>query len=516
MAAELGPDLVIFEGSGAALPPIDVAARVLVAGGAQDPEIVAGYLGAYRILVSDLVVLTGCEAPLVSAGQVERLREAIRAVKDVPVIATAFRLQPVEPIEGKRVALFTTAPAGVHDALRAGLERDHGAEVLAVSGNLSRREALREDLELAEVRAADAYVVEIKAAAIDVVAEDRGRAGGRDGLRRQHGRSAGRRAEPRRGARAARPRGGAMNDRRPPESPVLSADTLLPFSKGLMARALMGTGIAPERAYELARFVEVGLSIDHPDLVAPSDAVYDVAAAVLSEHEDEGAVRRLRRYQRLQEVESPLVLLVGGATGTGKSTITTEVAHRLGINRVTSTDFVRQTMRAFFSDTFMPSIHYSSFEAGAAVAAPGEDPSAANIRGFLEQTRNVLVGVRASVERALTEGHSMAIEGVHLVPGLVPSAIEGAIVCQCVIAIPDEETHARHFYVRDVDSEGLRPVRKYLDALPEIRRIQDLLIERAHEAGVPVIENRDREQAVDAVLQFVLDTFERVSPQVRA
>ncbi len=303
-----------------------------------------------------------------------------------------------------------------------------------------------------------------------------------------------------------------MNDRRPPESPVLSADTLLPFSKGLMARALMGTGISPERAYELARFVEVGLSVDHPDLVAPSDAVYDVAAVVLSEHEDEGAVRRLRRYQRLQEVESPLVLLVGGATGTGKSTITTEVAHRLGINRVTSTDFVRQTMRAFFSEAFMPSIHYSSFEAGAAVAGPDDDPGAANIRGFLEQTRNVLVGVRASVERALTEGHSMAIEGVHLVPGLVPNAIEGAIVCQCVIAIPDEEAHARHFYVRELDSDGLRPVQKYLDALPEIRRIQDLLIARAIEAGVPVIDNGDREQAVDAVLQLVLDTFERVSP----
>ncbi len=87
------------------------------------------------------------------------------------MIATAFRLQPVEPIEGKRVALFTTAPEAVHGALREGLERDHGAEVLAVSGNLSRRDALREDLERAEVRAADAYVVEIKAAAIDVVAE---------------------------------------------------------------------------------------------------------------------------------------------------------------------------------------------------------------------------------------------------------------------------------------------------------------------------------------------------------
>ena len=90
---------------------------------------------------------------------------------EIPVIATAFRLRPVEPVEGRRVAIFTTAPSEVHDALREGLERDHGAEVLAVSGNLSRRDALREDLERAEVRAADTYVVEIKAAAIDVVAE---------------------------------------------------------------------------------------------------------------------------------------------------------------------------------------------------------------------------------------------------------------------------------------------------------------------------------------------------------
>ncbi len=79
IAAELDPDLVIFEGSGAALPPIDVRARVLVAGGAQDPGIVAGYLGAYRIRVSDLVVLTGCEEPLVTCEQLARLREAITA-----------------------------------------------------------------------------------------------------------------------------------------------------------------------------------------------------------------------------------------------------------------------------------------------------------------------------------------------------------------------------------------------------------------------------------------------------
>jgi 2-phosphoglycerate kinase len=297
-----------------------------------------------------------------------------------------------------------------------------------------------------------------------------------------------------------------MSDRRPPESPVVSHDVQLPYSKGLMAKALIGTGLSPERAYELARLIEAALVREQEELSASQEHVYDVAAVVLAEHEDEHAVRRLRRFQALQEVDLPLIVLVGGATGTGKSTVTTEVAHRLGITRVTSTDFVRQTMRAFFSQAFMPSIHYSSFEAGR-VAGDGAD---AVVRGFLDQTRNVLVGVNAVLERALTEGHSMALEGVHVVPGLVPSELDGAVLAQCVIAITDEEEHARHFYVRDADSEGIRPVEKYLNALPEIRRIQSHLVRRAEDAGVPVIENADREEAVDAVIRLVLDTFERV------
>jgi cyclic 2,3-diphosphoglycerate synthetase len=168
-AAALTPDLVLFEGSGAALPPVATDARILVAGGAQDPELVAGYLGAYRILLSDLVVLTGCEEPLVSPDALARLRNAIAAVADVPVIATRFRLRPIEPVEGKRVALFTTAPEVVHDRLRETLEAEHGARVTLVSGNLSRRDALRADVERAGD--AEAFLVEIKAAAIDVVAE---------------------------------------------------------------------------------------------------------------------------------------------------------------------------------------------------------------------------------------------------------------------------------------------------------------------------------------------------------
>ena len=136
MAAERRPDLVLLEGSGTAIPPVEAGARVLVAGAAQDPELVAGYLGAYRVLLSDLVVITG--------GDSTALREAIAEVKPIPVVATRFRPAPAAPVEGRRVAVFTTAPERAHAEIREELERA-GADVELVSGNLADRDALRED-----------------------------------------------------------------------------------------------------------------------------------------------------------------------------------------------------------------------------------------------------------------------------------------------------------------------------------------------------------------------------------
>jgi cyclic 2,3-diphosphoglycerate synthetase len=145
LAAQLDPELLIFDGSGAALPPVEVDARILVTNGSHDPR---GGLNAYRVLVSDLVVDTGGAD-----------REAIRSVADVPVVAAELCLRPAEPLQGRRTAVFTTglAPTDQLDA-----------EVVHVSRNLARREALREELEHVD---AEVYLVELKAAAVDVVAE---------------------------------------------------------------------------------------------------------------------------------------------------------------------------------------------------------------------------------------------------------------------------------------------------------------------------------------------------------
>jgi cyclic 2,3-diphosphoglycerate synthetase len=134
---------------------------VLVTSTRQPREVVTGYLNAYRILVSDLVVVTG--------GLDEELVGAIHQVKELPVVSVELRPRPAEPVLGRRVAFFTTAPPEAHPAIERHLREELGAEVVLVSGNLARREALREDL--ARAREADVYLVEIKAAAIDVVAE---------------------------------------------------------------------------------------------------------------------------------------------------------------------------------------------------------------------------------------------------------------------------------------------------------------------------------------------------------
>jgi cyclic 2,3-diphosphoglycerate synthetase len=171
VALERSPDFVVFDGSGAAIPPVATGRRVLVTTAFDPPELVTGYLNAYRILLADLVVITMADA---STGHAE-LGDAIREMNpEAQVIAVGFRLRPLTPVAGKRVACFTTARASAHARLAEQLG-ELGAEVVLVSGSLSDRTALRRELEGVD---AEVFLTEIKAAAIDVVAE----AGARRGI----------------------------------------------------------------------------------------------------------------------------------------------------------------------------------------------------------------------------------------------------------------------------------------------------------------------------------------------
>lgn len=167
VAASLDPDLVVFDGSGAALPPVEVARRVLVMGAHQDPAVAAGYLNGYRLLLADLVVVTMAEA----GARHEELRQAAErtARAEVRVIATVLRPRPAEPVDGRTVAFFCTAPAEAHPVIAQHLRDEHGADVVHVSGALGDRQALAAELPGID---SEVFLVELKAAAVDVVAEE--------------------------------------------------------------------------------------------------------------------------------------------------------------------------------------------------------------------------------------------------------------------------------------------------------------------------------------------------------
>jgi cyclic 2,3-diphosphoglycerate synthase len=171
-AAGLGAELVLLDGSGAALPPVAADRRLLVVSAAQPVEIAAGYLNAFRARIADLVVVTMAEDDAPHEELVRALRRHLRP--STQVVRTVLRPRPLESVAGERVAFFCTAPPTQHARLAAHLEDAHDARVTSVSGNLSDRNRLREDLAVAD---ADVFLVELKAAAVDVVAEEASRRG---------------------------------------------------------------------------------------------------------------------------------------------------------------------------------------------------------------------------------------------------------------------------------------------------------------------------------------------------
>jgi cyclic 2,3-diphosphoglycerate synthetase len=170
LADDLGRELIVLEGSGAAVPPVSSDASLLVIGAAQGTGYVTDYFGPLRLAGADAVVIAGAEEPFADAGQIEAMRAAILAARpDIAVGAVTFRPRPLEPIAGQRVFFATTAPVAVLPSLVRHLEQDHDCSVVAASPHLSDRARLRADLASA-AGTFDTFVTELKAAAIDVVA----------------------------------------------------------------------------------------------------------------------------------------------------------------------------------------------------------------------------------------------------------------------------------------------------------------------------------------------------------
>lgn len=278
----------------------------------------------------------------------------------------------------------------------------------------------------------------------------------------------------------------------------------LPFSKGLMASSITVSGIGPLEAFRIAEAIEDELESEKRFAVT-SRELRDLAYQMLSK-ESETFASTYMKWQEVEELDLPLIVLLGGATGVGKSTAATQLAARLGISRVISTDAVREVLRSALSPEFMPALHVSSFNADLIQKTPLPEGSDPVLAGFTEQVKIVAVGIKALIARALEEGTDMIIEGAHVVPGFLEGweeEFKDAVLVPIVMSVGPEDLHRSHFHMRALETE--RPEDRYLPSFEKIRVIQQHIVHLAEERQVPVVEAFDLDSTLQTIIQIVVE-----------
>jgi 2-phosphoglycerate kinase len=278
----------------------------------------------------------------------------------------------------------------------------------------------------------------------------------------------------------------------------------LPYSKGLMASAIMATGLAPARAFVVAEVIEERLE-ESGTLSITRQQLNDLALDVLRTEVGDRYAESFAKWQMVQRLDIPLVILLGGATGVGKSTIATMLASRLGITRVIPTDAVREVMRSMFTAELFPTLHTSSFDAASLVRNPLPRSADPVVIGFREQTSAVSVGIDALIQRAIDEGTDLILEGAHLVPGFLDySRFKAkAVVVPLVVTVDEADVHRSHFLQRAREARN-RPSERYLELFDNIRKMQRYVKSLALQHGVPIVPSYNLDASLSQIIDLVV------------
>ena len=280
-----------------------------------------------------------------------------------------------------------------------------------------------------------------------------------------------------------------------------------PFSKGILAQSLLAAAIDPDDAFAVARDIETSLHARRVREIS-RDELRKIAGETLGTKLGTRVGQRYRAWRTFQEADKPLILLLGGAAGVGKSALAQSVATRLGITRVYSTDAIRQVMRIMLSKELMPEIHASSYDAHLSLPerrASSPDPV---IDGFVAQASAVTVGVRAMIERAIEENTSMIMEGVSILPGLVDPERHKADAHVIFLAVSTLDRDAfRTRFVQRASEARQRATHRYLENLDAILRIQDHILELAEARDLPIVDNRTFDDSVLSILRHVTESL---------
>lgn len=282
---------------------------------------------------------------------------------------------------------------------------------------------------------------------------------------------------------------------------------LAPFSEEIQRKSLELCGIGTEDARNLSRMLGRHLVTRNRKEI-DSSYLGRLTYRLLLREVDKRAAHRYLVWRDFRRGGVPLLLLIGGAPGTGKSTIATALASQLDIFRTQSTDMLREVMRMLTPERLLPVLHRSSFDAWRAL--PGDDlsgdPEEMIASGYRSQTELLTVACEAVVQRAVRERVSMVLEGVHINPAVVRRLRDSGevFVVPVLLAVLKQDVLRKRIRGRG-GKVPQRRAERYLENFDAIWHLQSYLLAEADREKIPIVANDDKADTVAEILQIIGD-----------
>ena len=274
----------------------------------------------------------------------------------------------------------------------------------------------------------------------------------------------------------------------------------IPYSVGYLAESLLVLGLSLEEAYNYAHRISDFLLAKKIQRIA-TDELINLVIQEFSQSNHSYALRAQFLRDDLRALK-PLVVILGGVTGIGKSTVSLLISKRFHMDSIMGGDFVREVFRSAINPKLMPTIHCSSYQVGEILGLSISRRLQRHIIGFEEQARKVMVGIEAMIAQVLGERQSILIEGVHGIPYLLKGEYQNSSdVVPILLTLEDEELHYNRLAKREV-TYPKRP-RGHLKFFERIRSIQEYLAERCRELGFPVIDLSNEEKAMYLITEAI-------------
>ncbi|MCP4697907.1 MAG: hypothetical protein GY862_13805 [Gammaproteobacteria bacterium] len=283
-----------------------------------------------------------------------------------------------------------------------------------------------------------------------------------------------------------------------------------PFSRGQHQRCLQACGLSSEESTLITEkmydyLVKKGKSEINSERL--KGLTYRLVFRDLGEEKG----KRYLVWEDFVHSDRPLLLLIGGTAGCGKSTIATEIANRLDIVRTQSTDMLREVMRLMVPRRLVPVLHTSSFTAWQTLSTQEEsDPDILVADGYRAQAELLSLACEAVIQRALKERVSLVLEGIHIQPSFLDKIPQDtdAIIVPIMLGVLKPAELRIHIKGRGKKTPDRRS-KRYLEHFDSIWRIQSYLLSEADRMHVPIIHNYDQEKAMREIMDTIIDTLAR-------